>query len=104
MQFVFGTVTEHARPLGSRPLVYFLTSSGSENDGGKRFIGSQQVHALKLQRPACPADRATSAAHHITRSNTALSSHTGARRHHLGRLTGRPMARECPGRTVTTGP
>jgi hypothetical protein len=33
-------IPQHARPLGSRSLIDFLTISGGENDGGERFVGS----------------------------------------------------------------
>src|SRR5438093_12823354 len=38
MRFVFGTVTEHARPLGPRSLVNFCWIGGAADNCGKRLI------------------------------------------------------------------
>jgi hypothetical protein len=48
IQFVFGTVTEQARPFASRSLVDFPTISGAQDHSGKRFVGGWQVQMLQL--------------------------------------------------------
>jgi hypothetical protein len=42
MQFVFRTVTEHARPLGSRSFVRFLPIGGAQDKGGERLNGAYE--------------------------------------------------------------
>jgi hypothetical protein len=58
MQFVFGTVTEHARPLGSCSLLDLSGIGGAADDRGERFVGSWQIQPVQLQRPPCPTDGA----------------------------------------------
>src|SRR5260370_19657038 len=50
IRFVFGTVTEHARPLGPHAFVNLAGIGGAADDHGERFVRSWQVQTLKLQR------------------------------------------------------
>jgi hypothetical protein len=36
-------ISQHARPLGSRSLVYFLTIGGAQDDRGKWLVGGGQI-------------------------------------------------------------